>query len=85
MELADYIAVAAWVASCAAALAGVAGLIWHGDFATSSFEPGPLDFHAGRSRVTRHACPMTAELLAAVLLPLAVLIDNATAPARRVA
>lgn len=53
--------------------------------AAEPFTPTAIDFHIGRVRVTRHACPMTAELLASVLLPLAVLIDNSTASARGIA
>lgn len=50
------------------------------EFNELPFAPKPITYRVGCVRVTRHACPMYAELLAVLLLPLAVLIDNCAAP-----
>lgn len=55
------------------------------EFNEDPFVAPRITYRVGRVRVTRHACPMYAELLAVLLLPLAVLIDNATAPMRGIA
>lgn len=52
------------------------------EFNELPFTPTPINHRVGRVRVTRHACPMYAELLAVLLLPLAVLIDNHTTERR---
>lgn len=67
------------------ALAALVVMFCRGCDTDEPFAPAPLTRHERHARVAHHACPMRVELLAAVLLPLAALIDILTAPLRGIA